>query len=127
MVRFWLARPTRALSGLWPEIMRTPSPPWPISGRGPVWRSTSFDPFSCNGYRFKAPRASCRRARSSLEFVGLVARCSPSLLADRFRSMVVMHVTNELPIISPAYDVGATESGLRKQYKAYFKLIQPED
>jgi len=76
---------------------------------------------------FQGHRASRRRARSSLEFVGLVARYSPSLLADRFRAMVVMHVTNELPIISPAYDVGATESGLRKQYKAYFELIQPKD
>ena len=75
----------------------------------------------------RATRASCRRARSSLEFLGLEAHYSPPLLADRYRAMVVMHVTNELPIISPAYDVGATESGLRKQYKAFFELIRPED
>jgi hypothetical protein len=40
--------------------------------------------------------------KGALEFVGLVGRYSPSLLADRYRAMVVMHVTNELPIISPA-------------------------
>jgi hypothetical protein len=97
MVRFWLARPTRALSGFWPEIMRTPSPPWPISRRGPV---CFIDPFSCNGHRFKDTARFV--PKGALEFVGLVARYSPSLLADRYRAMVVMHVTNELPIISPA-------------------------
>jgi len=85
------------------------------------------DPFSCNGYRFKGTARIVPRSRSLLEFVGLVARYSPFLLADRYRAMVVMHVTNEMPIIAPAYDIGATASGLRKQYKAYFELIQPKD
>ena len=83
------------------------------------------DPFGCNGYCFKGTaRIVPKGARSSLEFVGLVARNSPPLLADRYRAMVVMHVTNELPTISPAYDVGATESGLRKPD---FELIQLVD
>jgi hypothetical protein len=62
------------------------------------------DPFSCNAYRFKGTARIV--PKGALEFVGLVARYSPSLLADRHRAMVVLHVTNELPIISPANDVG---------------------
>jgi hypothetical protein len=81
------------------------------------------DRFSCNGYRFKGTARIGPKA--ALDFVGLVALILPC--SDRYRPMVVMYVTNELPIITPAYDAGARQSGLRKQYKAYFQLIQPND
>jgi hypothetical protein len=82
------------------------------------------DRFSCNGYRFKGTARIGPKA--ALDFVDL-SGANPSLLADRYRPMVVMYVTNELPIITPAYDAGATLSCLRKPYKAYFQLIQPND
>jgi hypothetical protein len=43
------------------------------------------DPFSCNGYRFKGTARIL--PKGALEFVGQVARYSPSLLADRYRAM----------------------------------------
>jgi hypothetical protein len=49
------------------------------------------------------------------------------LLADVYRAFVVMRVTKAAPLISPAYDAGATEAGLRKQFRAYFDSIQPKD
>jgi len=93
----------------------------------PGMESNFVDPFSCNGYRFKS--TACIVPKGAL--VARVRRPGGALftsfLADRYRATVVMHVTNEWPIISPAYAVGATESGLRKQYKAYFEFIQPKD
>jgi hypothetical protein len=76
---------------MWPEIMRTPLSPWPAAR--PNIEINLADPFSCNGYR---------RPGGAL-FTFPAGRPLPR--------HVVMHVTNELKIISPAYDAGATESG----------------
>jgi hypothetical protein len=38
-----------------------------------------------------------------------------------------MQVEKAAPLISPAYDVGATEEELRRTYRAYFESIQPKD
>jgi hypothetical protein len=73
MVRFWLSVDAGALGIVARDHAHTFSP-WPISRCDPVY--------------------------SSLEFVGLVARYSSSLLADRYRARVAMHVRDELPIIS---------------------------
>jgi len=56
----------------------------------------------------------------------LIARYPASMLSDRYRAFVVLQVTAAAPLISPAYDAGATEPALRKQYRAYFDSIQPK-
>jgi predicted pyridoxine 5'-phosphate oxidase superfamily flavin-nucleotide-binding protein len=88
-----------------------------------------IDQFSRTGYRFKG---SARVVpRGTPEFAELLARYSGSQvapqLAPRYRAIVVMRVTRAAPLISPAYDVGATERELRSTYRAYFESIQPRD
>ena len=89
----------------------------------PAMEINFVDPFSRTGYRFKGTARVVPRAAH--EFATLAARYAGSKLADRYRAMVVLHVTKAAPLVSPAYDIGATEPELRKQYRAYFESIQP--
>jgi len=66
-------------------------------------------------------------AKGTPEFATLLARFSTALLPERYRAFVVLHVTKAAPLISPAYDSGATEAGLRQQFRAYFDSIQPKE
>jgi hypothetical protein len=91
--------------------------------RNPAMEINFVDPFCRKGYRFKGTARVV--AKGSPEFATLVTRYSASLLKDRYRAFVVLHVTKAAPLISPAYDVGATEAGLRQQFRAYFDSIQP--
>jgi len=93
--------------------------------RNPALEINFVDPFNRKGYRFKGTARIV--AKGTPEFATLVARYPASLLADRYRAFVVMHVDKAAALISPAYDAGATEAGLRKQYRAYFESIQPKD
>jgi hypothetical protein len=94
-------------------------------GRNPAMEINFVDPFSRKGYRFKG-RARVV-PRGSDEFAKLVVRYDKSMLVDRQRAIVVMQVEKAAPLISPAYDVGATEEELRRTYRAYFESIQPKD
>jgi hypothetical protein len=82
---------------------------------GPGMESDFVDPFSCNGYRSNGTA----RIVPKDALVARVRRPGGALLtfllADRDRATVVMHVTNELPIISSA----ATESGFATQNKGH--------
>jgi predicted pyridoxine 5'-phosphate oxidase superfamily flavin-nucleotide-binding protein len=92
--------------------------------RNPAMEINFVDPFVRKGYRFKGTARIA--AKATPEFASLVARYPASLLVDRYRAFVVMKVTRAVPLISPAYDAGATEPELRQQYRAYFESIQPK-
>jgi len=92
--------------------------------RHPAMEINFVDPFCRKGYRFKGTARMV--AKGTPEFATLVARYPASLLADRYRAFVVLHVEKAAPLVSPAYDAGATEAGLRQQYRAYFDSIQPK-
>lgn len=92
--------------------------------RNPAMEINFVDPFVRKGYRFKGTARIA--AKATPEFASLVARYPASLLVDRYRAFVVMKVTGAAPLISPAYDAGATEPALRQQYRAYFESIQPK-
>jgi len=93
--------------------------------RNPAMEINFVDPFNRKGYRFKGTARVV--TKDAPEFAALVARYPASLLADRYRAFVVLHVIKAAPLISPAYDAGATEAGLRQQYRAYFESIQPKE
>ena len=93
-------------------------------GRNPAMEINFVDPFSRKGYRFKGTARVV--AKGTKEFETLIARYPASMLSDRYRAFVVLQVTAAAPLISPAYDAGATEPALRKQYRAYFDSIQPK-
>ena len=92
--------------------------------RNPAMEINFVDPFVRKGYRFKGMARVV--AKGSAEFATLLARYPAGLLPERYRAFVVLHVTRAAPLISPAYDAGATEAGLRQQYRAYFDSIQPK-
>jgi predicted pyridoxine 5'-phosphate oxidase superfamily flavin-nucleotide-binding protein len=92
--------------------------------RNPAMEINFVDPFSRTGYRFKG--AARVVAKGTTEFAALATRYSASLLVDRYRAMVVLHVTKAAALVSPAYDAGATEPELRRQFRAYFESIQPK-
>jgi uncharacterized protein len=94
-------------------------------GGNPAMEINFVDPFNRKGYRFKGTARIV--AKGTPEFAFLLARYGASMLPDKYRAFVVMRVARAAPLISPAYDVGATEAGLRKQYRAYFESIQPKD
>jgi len=48
-------------------------------------------------------------------------------LCKEFNGIVMITVESCGDLVSPAYDIGATEMGLRKQYLAYYASIQPRD
>lgn len=92
--------------------------------RNPAMEINFVDPFSRTGYRFKG--AARVVAKGAPEFAALAGRYAGSKLAERYRAMVILHVTKAAPLVSPAYDIGATEAELRRQYLAYFESIQPK-
>ena len=91
--------------------------------RNPAMEINFVDPFVRKGYRFKGTARTV--AKDTPEFAALLARY-PAALPERYRAFVVLHVTRAAPLISPAYDSGATEAGLRQQFRAYFDSIQPK-
>jgi predicted pyridoxine 5'-phosphate oxidase superfamily flavin-nucleotide-binding protein len=93
--------------------------------RNPVMEINFVDPFVRKGYRFKGTARVV--SKSAPEFVELAKRYPASLLVDRYRAFVVVQVTKAAPLISPAYDAGASEPELRKTYRAYFESIQPKE
>jgi predicted pyridoxine 5'-phosphate oxidase superfamily flavin-nucleotide-binding protein len=82
------------------------------------------DPFSRTGYRFKGKARVVRRGTE--EFATLNKQYDTSMLSEKQRAIVVMHVERAAPLISPAYDIGATEVELRRTYWSYFQSIQPK-
>jgi uncharacterized protein len=94
-------------------------------GRNPAIEINMVDLFSRTGYRFKGTARVV--PRGAPEFETLVTRYAGSKLVARYRAMVVLHVTKAAPLVSPAYDVGATEAELRKRFRTYFDSIQPKD
>src|SRR5437899_9112293 len=89
--------------------------------RNPAMEINFVDPFNRKGYRFKGTARVV--PKGTPEFGMLVARYPTSLLSDRYRAFVVLRVTTAAPLISPAYDAGAKEPALRRQYRAYFDSI----
>jgi hypothetical protein len=92
--------------------------------RNPAMEINFVDPFVRKGYRFKGTARVV--AKGTPEFATLLARYPTALLPEFYRAFVVLQVTRAASLISPAYDAGATEAGLRQQYRAYFDSIQPK-
>lgn len=94
--------------------------------RGSVIEVNFVDPFVRKGYRFKgraevAPRGCARFDELARHF------SRHGSIADRARSIVVIHVDRALPLVSPAYDDGRSgESEIRRVWTERFREIQPE-
>ena len=79
------------------------------------------DPIARKGYRFKGT--------AEVHTVGPVFERGLRLYAERdvvsaIRSVVIIHVTRALPMISPAYDTGRSEEDIRAQWERYYASIR---
>lgn len=70
------------------------------------------DPIARKGFRFKG---NCRVYSEGVEFEELVTFLRAKGAKSRLRSVIVMRVERAYPLVSPAYDSGATASEVRQR------------
>ena len=82
------------------------------------------DVFARKGYRFKG--AARYVAKDTAEFAELLPAFESEWgdLCRLFNGIAVIKVDRAAPLVSPAYDVGAVEGELRKQWLGYFSTLQ---
>ena len=80
------------------------------------------DPFVRKGYRFAGTARVVTREDD--DFDSLIDRFQ-STLKDKWRAIVTISVTKALPLISPGYDKGVTETDMRRSWVKWFRRIQP--
>lgn len=81
------------------------------------------DPIARKGYRFKGAGAVIREGEGPLydEAVAFFRRRGTQ---SPIRSVVLVAVERALPVISPAYDTGATEDEVRARWSRYWSAIE---
>lgn len=82
-------------------------------------------PFSRQGYRFKGTAAIHKDDAIHVAAVARMRAGPPSLqgLADRVRAVALVKVAQALPLVSPGYWNGATETEIRRQWEAYWNAV----
>ena len=84
------------------------------------------DPFVRKGYRFAGTAAIIERGAPAFnDLLGRFEECG--IAVSRLRALVKITVTKALPLISPAYDRGVTESELRRIFTTRFRTLQPNE
>lgn len=93
--------------------------------RGSAIEVNFVDPFVRKGCRFKGKAEVV--ARGNARFDDLAMHFSKhGGVAERARSIVVIHIDRALPLVSPAYDDGRSEeSEIRRLWTRRFREIQP--
>jgi uncharacterized protein len=82
------------------------------------------DIFVRKGYRFAGTAMVMERGEAGFE--GMLPKLRSSI-AHRIRAIVMITVTKALPLTSPAYDDGRTESELRRTFTTRFRKLQPNE
>ena len=82
------------------------------------------DPFVRKGSRFAGTATVVERGEPGFDTVLPSLR---STLAHRIRVIVTIAVTKALPLTSPTYDEGATETELRRAWTTRFRVLQPSE
>jgi hypothetical protein len=86
------------------------------------------DPVTRTGYRFKGRGVVHGEGERFEQLVDSYA-AGPRAVArprDRIHHVVVVEVERYLPLISPAYDSGATEAEISEHWEAYFTRLWAE-
>lgn len=85
----------------------------------PAMEINFVDPFARKGFRAKGQARFI--ARGTVEFEALIPRFDDwGDLSTRINGIVMLNIERALPLISPAYDMGATETELRESWWAHF-------
>jgi uncharacterized protein len=86
------------------------------------------DPVTRTGYRFKGSGIVHGRGEPFEELLALyvAGRHAVARPRERIRHIVVIELERCLPLISPAYDSGATEIEISERWETYFKRLWTE-
>ena len=78
------------------------------------------DPLTRKGFRFKGTGEVVKEGRL---FDDVVAFYRARGVRGTIRHVVLVHVTQAVPLISPAYDSGATEAQVRASWEEYWRSV----
>jgi uncharacterized protein len=81
------------------------------------------DPIVRKGYRFKGTATVIAEGERFHKLLAFYEREGVADAGRRIRSIVLVKVQRALPLISPAYDGGATEEEIRARWKAYWETV----
>ncbi len=103
----------------------------PICARTRRLKSNIVDPFARKGYRFKGAAELVIGGELFDKILSFyrnrwvdTARSKPE---PSIQTFVLVEVQRALPLISPAYDDGSDESGIRATWVAYFKVLNEKN
>ena len=82
------------------------------------------DPFVRKGYRFKG---TARVLGDGALFDEIIAFFRKRGIASPIKHIVMVKVERALPLVSPAYDSGATEDEIRARWRDYWRSIDREE
>jgi hypothetical protein len=91
--------------------------------RGSPVEVNFVDPFVRKGCRIKGTAEIAERGSGAYE--SLIRHFGASDLLKLIGAIVTIRVERASPLISPAYDRGQTESGLRRMWTKRFRGLQP--
>jgi uncharacterized protein len=91
--------------------------------RNPAVEVNVVDPIRRKGYRFKG-RA--RIVRDGDELAAMIAWYRQRGTNLAIRAVVIIEVLRAAPLISPAYDNGATEEEVTERWEIYYRTIRAE-
>ena len=94
--------------------------------QNPVVEVNVVDPIARRGYRFKGRATACAAGPefdAGLDFYRRVQGLDEAIVA-RIRSIVLIKVERALPIVSPIYDLGLTQTEVESRYQAYYSGLR---
>ena len=92
--------------------------------RNPAVEINVVDPMLRKGYRFKGTGRVL--AEGSL-FDDIVASFRKRGVSSPIHHVVMVRVERALPLVSPAYDSGATEAEVRARWEGYWRSMERDD
>ena len=87
----------------------------------PALEINVVDPIRRKGYRFKGQ---ARIVAQSDELAALIAWYRQQGVNSKIRAVVIVEVTRAAPLISPAYDSGASEDEVSRRWDTYYRSLR---
>lgn len=86
----------------------------------PAFEANVVDPFARRGFRFRGRGAVVDPGPELEPFLPFFARFGVVRARERVHAVVLLRVEEARPLLSPAYDTGATEEELRRHWLDYY-------
>lgn len=83
------------------------------------------DPVRRKGYRFKGTAAVHREGAAFDRALDVFRQRGYTTRTERIRALVVVELTDAAPLISPAYDDGATEESVTERWLTHLRELHP--